>query len=442
VSNAKKNKELSPRDGFAIVSIGWITMAAFSALPLYLSNFYFDYSISYLNCYFESMSGLTTTGASILGYSTIVDGNLVNHTPNIESISHGLLFWRSFTHFIGGMGIIVFSLAILPMVGIGGVQLFRAEVAGPIADKLTPRVRNTAKLLWQIYLGLILAEIIILKLAGMPIFDSICHSFGTMATGGFSTKDASVIGYSSLIQWVIAIFMFLAATNFTLHFLLFFKNKFEYFKDREFRIYIILISSVFLLFFINPFITDSSSVSIKDSVFTSLSLITTTGFVNADFENWDGISKTIIFFLLFIGGCAGSTTGGIKLIRTILVTKVLITEVKKLLHPKGVYSIKIGDSSISDEVVKNTLGFYLFYIFIFVFAAIIFAGTGLDLETSLTASASAIGNIGPGLGTIGPMENWGHLSYIAKSVACFCMLLGRLEIFTVIVIFSKSFWSK
>jgi len=430
----KYKKELTPRDGFAIVSIGWITMAVFSALPLYISNYYNVYdsiTISYIDCYFEAMSGLTTTGASILGVNS---GNLM-----IENIPKGLVFWRSFTHFIGGMGIIVFSLAILPMVGIGGVQLFRAEVAGPVADKLTPRVKNTAKLLWQIYLGLISLEILALKLAGMSWFNAICHSFGTMATGGFSTKDDSIAAFQHLpaVEWIIIIFMFLAATNFSLHFLWFFKRKFEYFEDREFKFYTILILIVSILFIIN-------SQSVKESIFTSLSLITTTGFVNADFGDWTGISRTMIFFLLFVGGCAGSTTGGMKLVRTMLVFKYLFTEVKKLLHPKGVFSIKIGDTPISNEVIRNTLGFYLFYIFIFVLSAIIFsvADPSLSLETSLTASASAIGNIGPGLGDIGPTSNWGGLSNVTKLVSCFCMLLGRLEIFTVIVIFSKSFWSK
>ena len=231
--------------------------------------------------------------------------------------------------------------------------------------------------------------------------------------------------------------MFLAATNFSLHFLWFFKRKFEYLRDKEFRFYVILILSISALFIIN-------SQSPKHSIFTSLSLITTTGFMNTDFGLWEGISKVLIFFLLFVGGCAGSTTGGMKLVRTMLVSKYLFTEVKKLLHPKGVFSIKIGDTPISNEIIRNTLGFYLFYIFIFVFSAIIFSmvDPSLSLETSLTASASAIGNIGPGLGSIGPASNWGELTNITKLVSCFCMLLGRLEIFTVIVIFSKSFWTK
>ena len=426
---SKKSKDLTPRDGFAIVTMGWIAMAGFCALPMF-----FGTDLSYTNAYFEAMSGLTTTGASILGGAS---------TVTIESLPHGILFWRSFTHFIGGMGIIVFSLAILPMLGMGGVQLFRAEVAGPIADKLTPRVKQTAKLLWYIYLGFVVIESIILKMVGMTWFDAICHSFGTMATGGFSTKNASAGAFSGTIQMVLLVFMFLAATNFSLHYLSFNKRKFEYFKDREFKVYLILIATFTILFYIN-----TSSIyhwnleSVRHALFTSVSLLTTTGFGTIDFEAWPSLSKMLVFFLLFIGGCAGSTTGGMKIIRSILISKYLVSEVRKLLHPKGVFPIKIGKKVIPDEVVKNTLGFYLFYIFIFVFTSVIYSITGLDVETSLTAAASAIGNIGPGLGTIGPWENWAHLSDLAKWVTSFTMLMGRLEIFTVVVLFSRSFWRK
>jgi trk system potassium uptake protein TrkH len=426
---SKKPKELSTRDGFAIVTLGWVAMAGFCALPLFLST-----NLSYTDAFFEAISGLTTTGASILGGVNTID---------IESLPHGILFWRSFTHFIGGMGIIVFSLAILPMLGMGGVQLFRAEVAGPVADKLTPRVKQTAKLLWLIYVGFVLIESIVLKVFGMTWFDAFCHSFGTMATGGFSTKNASAGAFSGSIQIVLMIFMFLAATNFSLHYLSINKKRFEYFKDREFKVYLALIFVFSIFFFINTSsIYHWSLDSVRHSIFTSISLLTTTGFGTENFEAWPSLSKMLVFFLLFIGGCAGSTTGGMKIIRSILIYKYLVSEVRKLLHPKGVFPIKIGGELISDDVVKNTLGFYLFYIFIFVFCSVVFSITGLDVETSLTAAASAIGNIGPGLGAIGPWENWAHLTDFAKWVASFTMLLGRLEIFTVVVLFSRGFWKK
>ena len=429
IFRTKEKKELTIHDGFAVVTIGWIAMVIFSALP-----FYFSGTLNYTNSFFEAMSGLTTTGATVLGHPD---------TLMIEELPHGLLFWRSFTQFIGGMGIIVFSIAILPMLGMGGVQLFRAEVAGPTANKLTPRVTQTAKLLWGIYVGFVLILSLILKIEGMSWFDALCHSFTTIATGGFSTNNASIGAYSGLIQWTIIIFMFFAATNFSLHYYFIAKGKFEYYKDQEFRVYLGLCIIFSALFFINIVSTDKYQINLftlRHSIFTAVSILTTTGFSTENFNDWPEMSKTLLFFLFFIGGSAGSTTGGMKIIRSILVFRYLVYEIRKLLHPKGVFNITIGDSTINEDVVRATLGFYLFYIFIFVFTAIILSMTGLDVSTSLTASASAIGNIGPGLGAIGPADNWGHLTDLAKWITSFCMLLGRLEIFTVVVIFSRSFW--
>ena len=426
---SKDKKDLSTHDGFAVVTLGWIAIVIFSAFP-----FYFSGTLDYTNSFFEAMSGLTTTGATVLGHSS---------TLLIEDVPHGILFWRSFTQFIGGMGIIVFSIAILPMLGMGGVQLFRAEVAGPVADKITPRVKQTAKLLWGIYVGFVLILCLILKIEGMSWFDAICHSFTTIATSGFSTKNISIAAYGGLIQWTIIIFMFLAATNFSLHYYFIAKGKFEYYKDHEFRVYFGLCIIFSILFFINIVGTNkyqTDLLSFRHSVFAAVSILTTTGFSTENFNEWPEMSKMLLFFLFFIGGSAGSTTGGMKIIRSILVVKYLFYEVRKLLHPKGVFNITIGENTIDDNVVRATLGFYLFYILIFVFTAIFLSFTGLDVETALTASASAIGNIGPGLGSIGPTDNWGHLTDLAKWLTSFCMLLGRLEIFTVVVLFSRSFW--
>ena len=432
ISRSNKKREISNREGFAIVTIGWIMIAFYSSLPF----FFYNECFTITNAFFESMSGLTTTGASILGHAS---------TINVEELPHGILFWRSFTHFIGGMGIIVLSIAILPLLGMGGVQLFRAEVAGPIADKMTPRVKQTAKLLWTIYVGFVCIETLILFLEGMTLHSALCHSFATMATGGFSINNDSILSYGPLIQWTLIFFMFCAATNFSLHYLFLIKGSREYGKDSEFKIYLCLIVFVTLIFFFNIINLEKYSFnldSIRHAMFTSVSLITTTGFGTENFESWPSLSKTLIFFLLFIGGCAGSTTGGMKIIRTILIGKYLISEVRKMLHPKGVFPIRISGNVIPDDVVKTTLGFYLFYLFIFVFSSLLFSILGLDLETSLSASASAIGNIGPGLGSIGPYENWGHFPDIAKWIASFCMLLGRLEIFTVMVLFSRTFWKR
>ena len=423
--------DLSARDGYILVTLSWILMSIFSALPFYFySVFLFDSHpfSNYINCFFESISGLTTTGATIL------------NTFQIDTAPKGLLFWRSFTHFIGGIGIIVFSIAILPLLGFGGVQLFRAEVAGPVADKLTPRVQQTAKLLWSIYIGLILSQTIILMIEGLDFYDSLTHSFSTIATGGFSNHSDSIEHFSPIVQYTIIFFMIVAATSFSLHFLAVSKGKIEYFKDKEFRIYIGLIVSFLFVFFIDNYIknfliTGSFESGFRNSLFTSVTLLTTTGFSTVDYETWGFASQTMIFILFFIGGCAGSTTGGIKLIRTILVFKFLARELKKLIHPKGVFHIRIGEKRVSEEVVSNTVGFYLFYIFIFVIAAIVFAFFGSDIISSLAISASAIGNIGPGLGEIGPSSNWNSLPNIAKLLATFLMLLGRLEIFTVMLLF-------
>ena len=427
----KKQRELQPRDGFVIVTLGWIFITILSSFPYYFSFT----NLSFTDSFFESMSGLTTTGATILGHSS---------TFQIEELSKGLLFWRSFTQFIGGMGIILFSIAILPMLGIGGVQLFRAEVAGPVAEKITPRVKQTAKLLWGIYVGLVLLQTLILKLEGMSWFDSLCHSFTTIATAGFSTKNASIASYnSSVIEITIIIFMILAATNFSLHYLFLAQKRFDYFKDEEFRVFFIILIFLSCLMFFDISFNGHYSLSFnsfKDALFTTTSLLTTTGFTTADYETFPNISKVCIFFLFFIGGTAGSTTGAIKIIRTLLVMKYLSYEVKKLIHPQGAYSIKIGGNVVPDNVVKNTLGFYLFYIFIFVIVSVLLSFYGFDMITSLSASASSLGNIGPSLGSVGPTDTWGHFPTSAKWLISFCMLLGRLEIFTVVILFSRTFW--
>ena len=430
--NRKEKFDLSHREGYSLVTLSWLMMAVFSALPFYIYGGPFN---SYMNSFFESISGITTTGASILSLN------------DYSEIPRGLMFWRSFLGFIGGIGIIVFSIAILPLMGFGGVQLFKAEVAGPVADKLTPRIKQTASLLWSIYFGLIIIMTITLMIEGLSFYDSITHSFTTIATAGFSTNSNSIAAYSPIVQYTIIFFMIIAASSFSLHFLAFRKGRVEYFKDQEFKVYIgllLLFMSVF--FFDNYFkqLLNNGSIEegLRSSLFTAASFLTTTGFTTVDYQTWGYTSHTMIFILFFIGGCAGSTTGAIKIIRTILVFKFLTRELKKLIHPKGVFNIRIGSKKVSEQVVNNTVGFYLFYIFIFVFAAFIFACLGLDFTSSLSVSASAIGNIGPGLGDIGPSSNWVGIGTPAKILASFLMLLGRLEIFTVMLLFSGGFSKK
>ncbi|MAV64542.1 MAG: potassium transporter [Candidatus Marinimicrobia bacterium] len=436
----KKKSELSVRDGFAVVTLGWIFMVSFSALP-----YYFTGSMNYIDCFFESMSGLTTTGASVI--------------EDLDSMSHGILFWRSFTQFIGGMGIIVFSIAILPLLGFGGVQLFKAEVAGPTADKLTPRIKQTAKYLWAIYIGLIVVETIVLYVEGkvlglekLNFFHSLCHSFCTIATAGFSTYNTSISAFNHpVVTWTIIIFMFLSATNFTLHFLFLVKGSFDYLKNPEFKVYASLSVLITIIFFANIYNADIVSNGqalttygkFESSAFYAISFLSTTGFSGINYLEWGNFNLIIIFILLFIGGCAGSTTGGIKLIRTLLIFKYLGSTIRKLIHPNGVYPIKIGKKEVSDDIVQSVLGFYLVYIFIFMVLSLMIAFTaGTDFISSLSISASSIGNIGPGLGVIGPLNNWASLPDSTKWVTSFCMLLGRLEIFTVIILFSKTYWRK
>ncbi len=426
--------DISLKDGFYIVTIGWILAAIFCSLPFYLSPQFFP---TFADAVFESMSGITTTGATVLS------------GKNIGEMSNGLLFWRSFIQFIGGMGIILFSIAILPLLGKGGVQLFRAEVAGPNADKITPRVKQTAKYLWSIYLILIFAEIIILYLEGlifdidnMSLFNAVCHSMTTIATAGFSTLPNGINDFNStIVELTIVIFMLLGATNFTLHYLFLFKGKFEYTKDREIRYYLGILLLMFILIFSNLFSTFGFS-SFSHSLFNTVSILTTTGYSVGNYESWPSLSKLLIFIMFFIGGTAGSTAGGIKIMRTILVFKYIRSEVSKMMHPKGVYPIMIGKNSIPDDVVRNTLGFYLFYIFIFVIGSVVFALNGESVVTAVSASAASIGNIGPAFGDVGPLNSWGGLNPFSKFTASFCMLLGRLEIFTVIVLFTKTFWKK
>ena len=430
----KHKNTLTNRDGFAIVTFSWIATAVVGSLP-----FYFSGAIPNLtDSFFESMSGVTTTGASI------IDSSVFPHLPDgIESLDHGLLYWRSFIQWIGGMGIIVFYIAILPLLGVSGSQLFKAEVPGPVADKITPRVRETAKFLWIVYLGITLLNLIALLAAGMPFFDSLCHAFTTMPTGGFSIKNNS-IGYydSSLIDSITMFFMFLAGINFTLHFKAFSGKPFLYFKDREFRIYSLIIILSSLVIFIN-ICSESGLYSLsvfKDSLFQTISILSTTGFGTADYELWPVFVQTLLLSLMFVGGMGGSTSGGMKIIRCMLLFKYAALETRRMLHARALIPVRIGKNYINDDIVRNTLGFFLFFFSTFIFATLALTAMGNDLVSSLGAAASAMGNIGPGLNEFGPTDNFALLSNGGKWVLSFCMLLGRLEVFTVVVIFSRTFW--
>lgn len=426
---------LTNRDGFAIVTFSWVVTAIAGALP-----FYFSGAIpNVTDAFFESMSGVTTTGASILGNVA----TLPNLPNGIESLPHGILFWRSFIQWIGGMGIVVFYIAILPLLGVGGVQLFKAEVPGPVADKITPRVRETAKFLWIVYVGITAAEAIALMVAGMGVFDAICHSLTTMPTGGFSTKNASIGHYdNSIIHYIIIFFMFLAGVNFSLHFHAINGDVRSYIKDKEFLIYLGgTIVVTFLIFVAIAVQSNSASVlNFRESLFTTVSILTTTGFAVADYELWPAVVQVVLLSLMFVGGMGGSTAGGMKVIRCMLLVQYAGLETRRMLHARALIPVRIGKQLIKEDVVRNTLGFFLFFMSAFVVSTIVLAGMGLDVESAIGAAASAMGNIGPGLGAFGPTDNYALLSDPGKWVLTFCMLLGRLEIFTVMVLFSRTFW--
>ena len=341
------------------------------------------------------------------------------------------------------MGIVVFYIAILPLLGVGGVQLFKAEVPGPVADKIKPRVRETAKFLWIVYVGITIAEILALIVAGMSIFDSVCHAFTTMPTGGFSTKNFGIAYYeSSAIHYIIIFFMFIAGVNFSLHFRGLNGDVKSYIKDKEFLVYssvILLVTSlIFLIVSIDN--QDFSHRGFRESLFSTLSILTTTGYVSADYELWPIAVQAILLTLMFVGGMGGSTAGGMKIIRCMLLVKYAALETRRMLHSRALIPVKIGKQLINDDVVRNTLGFFLFFMSAFILATIILTTLGLDLESAIGAAASSMGNIGPGLGAFGPTDNYAILSNPGKWVLTFCMLLGRLEIFTVMVLFSKTFW--
>ncbi|NOQ26386.1 MAG: TrkH family potassium uptake protein [Bacteroidales bacterium] len=421
------NKNIGKREGYIIVSFVWIIFSLFGALPFVISG-----AIpSYTDAFFETMSGFTTTGASILN--------------DIEAMPFGLLFWRSLTQWLGGMGIIVLSIAILPMFGIGGMQLFVAEVPGPTPDKLHPRIKETAKRLWGIYMLFTIIEIILLKIGGMNWFDAINHSFTTMATGGYSTKQASVAHFDSpFIDYVIIVFMFIAGTNFTLSYFALHLKFGKVFKNEEFRYYLgfVVIFTLIIatsLWFYGGFNIEKS---FRDSLFQVVSIITTTGFATADYLQWMPFTIVMIFALMFFGGSAGSTGGSIKIVRITLLLKNSYQELKRIIHPNAIIPVRINGKSVPPQIISNILAFVVFYMLISIGSSVVIASLGYDIETSLGAVAATLGNIGPGIGRVGPIENYAHIPDFGKWFLSFLMLIGRLELFTVIVLFSPAFWKK
>ena len=430
--NKNHDKQINKREGYLVVVLGWLAMIFSGTIPYILTGTIDGFS----NIFFETTSGFTATGATIIN--------------DVEILPEGILFWRSITHWLGGMGMIVFAIAILPLLGIGGMQLFNAESPGPSTDKLHPRITDTAKRLWMIYLSYTIIETIFLQLAGMSFFDAINHSMSNIASGGFSTKNQS-LGYwndNPLVQYIVIFFMFLAGTNFVLSYFGFKFNFKKIIEDDEFKIYSLFIVgftiAIVLILYFNPSLDSNISgieETIRHSLFQVVSIITTTGFVTADYTAWSPLILLLFFGMMFLGGSAGSTSGGFKIMRHLLIIKNGVLQFKKILHPHAIIPLRYNKSSVSTEITHNILGFFIVYMLSFMIGTIVFALLGLDFESALGVSASSLGNVGPSIGSFGPMNTFFDLPLLAKWWSSFLMLLGRLELFTVLIVLTPYFWN-
>ncbi len=423
----KTKNEIGRKEGFTIVTLGWVIAAVFGAFPFIFSGTIHNF----IDAYFESMSGLTTTGATIL---ISIEGNPLS-----------ILFWRDQIQWMGGMGIILLVIAVFPTLGVGGMQLFKSEVPGPEHDKLKPRIKETAKLLYIVYIIISTLQVACLYFAGMSLYDAITHMFGTMATGGFSPKNLSVGHYNNATyDIIITFFMLVAGTNFTLLYKVLHGDIKSLFKDREFQFYIavILLSTVIITTQLHIYIYQSILTAIRYASFQVVSVITTTGFITSDFDKWPVLSKSVLIILMFIGGCAGSTGGAIKNIRVLILLKKIGREFQRILHPHAITPIYIGGKKVTDEMLSHVTSFFLLYILIFVLCSLAMTALGLDMLSAMSSVVTTLGNVGPGLNMVGPTQNFAFVPTLGKVILCFCMLLGRLEIFTVLTLLVPEFWKK
>ena len=435
-------KHVGEREGYFIVATVWIVYSVFGMLPFWLSGA----MTTVTDCWFETMSGFTTTGATVI--------------PDVETLTHGILLWRALSQWLGGMGIIVLSVAVLPMFGLGGMQLYAAEVTGVSYEKLSPRIADTAKHMWGTYILLTLAETGILWLLGMDGFDSVCHSMSTVATGGFSTKNASIINYSPAIQYTIAVFMFLSGINFTQLIYLFRGKPSRLLHDEETRWYagavglctLVLGTGLFLHYnFIEPvpnqFVVDAdffadAERAIRKSFFTVASAMTSTGFAASDYMSWSRLFWVMVFFMMFTGASSGSTSGGIKWVRIGIFAKSALTELKRRIHPNAVLPVRFNGHTVSEQTISNVMAFMFFYIMIIVLTVLIFCATGVPFDEAIGTAVSGIGNVGVSIGSFGPAGTYADFPIIAKWTMTIVMLIGRLEIFTVLLLFTKALWQK
>ena len=420
--------DITVREGFAIVTFAWTATALFGSLPFLFSGT----ADSIAGAIFESVSGFTTTGATIFS--------------DVEALPQGILFWRALSQWLGGMGIIVLVIAILPFLRVGGMQLFKAEVPGPTPERLRPRMTQTAKLLWLVYVGLTGAQVALYMAGGMDVFNAVTHAFATLATGGFSTMNDSLAAFdSAYLQYVTILFMYFAGVNFTLHFYAF-SGKPVFWRDTEWRFFTALILTAALLLATTNFVTGAYSDgggierAVREGLFQATAITTTTGFVSADFQVWHPFAQMILFVLLFTGGMAGSTGGGVKIMRVLLLIKATAIELKKHLHPRAILVARVGSRVVKEDVLANIIGFVILYVLLVLAGSLTMGLLGMDLLTALGASAATVGNIGPGLGNVGPTDNYGWMSGTALTVLSFLMIVGRLEIYTVLLLFHPGTW--
>jgi trk system potassium uptake protein TrkH len=421
----KSDAQVNKKEGYLIVALAWLFMGFFGALPYYMS----DVTPHFVDAVFESFSGLTTTGASIFG--------------DIEALPKGVMLWRSLSQWIGGMGIVVLTIALFPLLGIGGIELFVAESPGPTADKLHPRIKETAKRLWLLYLGITVTLVILLWLEGMTPFDSINHAFTTISTGGFSTKNASIAFYNSpAIHYTIAIFMLISGMNFSIIYMGYKRYFRKIWANDEFRYYLYFsIAGVLLIsFLVNVIHPGDFEKNFRDSFFQFASVVSTTGYITYDYTTWGNGITMIFFLLLFSGACAGSTAGGIKIIRHTVFVKNMFLEFRRILHPRAMIRLKINNEVVAPRILTHILVFLLVYLLVIVAGSLIMMFLGIDIATSLSMVATSVGNVGPGIGLVAPPYNFGDFPDAAKWVCAALMVIGRLELFTILILFSRSFW--
>ena len=427
----RAESRMGEREGYVIVAMVWVVFSAFGLLPYYLSG----QVPSLTDAWFESMSGFTTTGATII--------------PNLDVITHGLLFWRSLTQWIGGMGIIVLSIAILPIFGLNGMQLYAAEVTGLTYEKLSPRIADTAKMMWSIYLLLTATEVAALWLCGMDVFDAVCHSFSTIATGGFSTHNNSLEFYdSAAIHYTVTFFMFISGINFVLLIYLLRGKARNFFQDEELRWYSVAVLVFAIALTLGLYIARPGWTALhmerafRDSIFTVISSMTSTGYTISDYMYWPIVAWVVIFFLMLTGACAGSTAGGIKWVRLSIIMKNGVAEFQRRIHPNAIVPVKLNDKAVPQQTINNIMAFLIFYVFIIAVTVVIFCASGVNFDESIGAAVSAIGNVGISIGQFGPAGTYAEFPTVAKWVMSFVMLVGRLEIFTVLLLFTKALWRK